>query len=521
MKNRKLFIKKNQLFFYGFIALLGIGLLMGIVTGCGKLNDDTGQPSTPSGTTGYSPIPYGPKSTVGTFTLTIAADPTSVPADQTNYSTISATLSNSSGLPVQGYTVTFSGDGLYGWFADATTGFPVTQTVTGLTDENGVAKKRFYGLRSGQGVATAKIDVDRDGTADLETSTAVTFTSGGQPSSTWPYTLTVSASPTSIYANMGDYSTIHAQLTDASGGSVENFTIDFTAELGYLSNNPEPPTTTSASASASALTNKNGSVSLYYYGARKGSAVISASVYVPDLMTTLQAKTVITVLEGPGVPGDDVAGILLEIKPEVQVLTANEDGYGEPDAVKLNATVWDATGSHAAEGVQVTFSGDIEGFAYTDAKGVATLEYQPPLLEVGSYSYSVTACTYGIQPAQTQYCSTKKFTIQVTPSDITVELTAVPEAVEIPPQKNVVVLASVMYAGQPLPGASVTFRTSGLLNPSSTTKTTDSTGIAEVSLKTTGTEGTETVFAVVTATINGYVRTTTETITVTITFVTP
>jgi len=514
MENR---IKKSKIFFYGFIAILGIGLVAAMVTGCGKLNDDTGQPSTPSGTTGYSPIPYGPKSTAGTFTLSMEADPATVPADATNYSTITVRLSNTSGLPVSGYTVKYTADKLYGWFYEPDSGEFVSE-AEGLTDQNGASVKRFYGTRSGQGVARAEVDVDEDGTADLVVSKPVTFTSGGQPSSAWPYTLELSASPSSIYANMGDYSTIIATLKDATGGSVENFTIQFTSELGYLSNEPVPPTV--GSTTASALTNKNGSVSLYYYGARKGSAVISASVFVRDLMTTLQAKTVIKVLEGPGKPGEDVAGVMLDIEPETQVLTANEDGYGESDPIKLTATVWDATGSHAAEGVQVTFSGDLEGFAYTDATGVATLDYQPPLLEVGLYKYKVTACTYGIEPNQQQYCDTKQFAIQVTPSDITVELTAVPESVEIP--GSVVILASVMYAGQPLSGASVTFRSSGLLTPSSTTKTTDATGIAEVTLNTnTAKEATETVFVVVTSNINGYVRTTSETVTVTLTLPTP
>ena len=182
----------------------------------------------------------------------------------------------------------------------------------------------------------------------------------------------------------------------------------------------------------------------------------------------------------------------------------------------MTATVWDATGDLAMEGVQVTFSGDVSGFAYTDATGVATLEFKPPLLSVGSYAYKVTACTYGVQPQQEQYCDTETFTIQVTPADLSLEVTAAPESVEFP--GTVVVLASVMYAGQPLSGASVTFRTSGLLTPSSTKRTTDSTGMAEVSLDTKTTKAaTETVFVVATATINGYTRTATATQTVSIT----
>ena len=516
MKTRKNPIKKSNIFLYGLIGLLGIGIAMGILAGCGKLNDDSVQPSTPAGTSGYSPIPYGPKSTAGTFTLSMVASPESVPADGTNYSTITVTLSNTSGLPVAGYTVNYTADKLYGWFYEPESGEFISE-AEGVTDQNGVSTKRFYGTRSGQGVARAEIDVDENGTADLVVSKPVTFTPGGSPSSAWPYTLTISASPSTIYANGGDYSTIVATLTDASGGSVENFTITFDSELGVLSNDPVQPTT--GSTTATAMTNKNGSVSLYYYGTRMGSAVISASVYVRDLMKTLQAKTVIKVLEGPGKPGEQVEGVQLRTDPEVQILTANDDGYGEPELVKLTTTVWDATGDLAMAGVQVTFSGDVSGFAYTDATGVATLEFQPPLLAVGSYAYKVTACTYGVQPQQEQYCDSETFTIQVTPADLSVEINAIPESIEMPGTS--VVLASVMYAGQPLAGASVTFRTSGLLTPSTTTRTTDSTGIAEVTLNSTGSEGTETVFAIVTASINGYVRTATESTTVSLTFPAP
>lgn len=516
MKTRKNLIKKSNIFLYGLIGLLGIGMSMGMLAGCGKLNDDSGQPSTPAGTSGYSPIPYGPKSTAGTFTLSMVASPESVPADGTNYSTITVTLSNTSGLPVAGYTVNYTADKLYGWFYEPASGEFVSE-AEGMTDQNGVSTKRFYGTRSGQGVARAEIDIDENGSADLVVSKPVTFTPGGSPSSAWPYTLKISASPSTVYANGGDYSTIVATLTDASGGSVENFTITFSSELGVLSNDPATPT--EGSSTATAMTNKNGSVSLYYYGTRMGSAVISASVYVRDLMKTLQAKTVIKVLEGPGKPGEQVEGVQLVTLPQVQILTANDDGYGEPDVVKLTATVWDATGDLAMAGVQVTFSGDVSGFAYTDATGVAALEFKPPLLPVGSYAYKVTACTYGVQPQQEQYCDSETFTIQVTPADLSVEVNAIPESIEMPGTS--VVLASVMYAGQPLAGASVTFRTSGLLTPSSTTKTTDSTGMADVTLSSTGKKGTETVFVVVTASINGYVRTASESTTVSLTFPTP
>ncbi|GAK52829.1 hypothetical protein U14_04086 [Candidatus Moduliflexus flocculans] len=431
MKNRNSFIKKNPLFFYGFIAILGIGLVTGIVTGCGKLNDDTGQPSTPSGTTGYSPISYGPKSTVGTFTLSMEADPTTVPADGTNYSTITVKLSNTSGIPVSGYTVKYTADKLYGWFYEPDSGQFVSE-AEGLTDQNGVSVKRFYGTRSGQGVARAEVDVDEDGTADLVVSKPVTFTSGGQPSSAWPYTLELSASPSSIYANLLDYSTIIATLKDATGGSVENFTIEFEAELGYLSNDNVPPTAQTGNSKATALTNKNGSVSLYYYGARKGSAVISASVFVQDLMTSLQAKTVIKVLEGPGKPGEDVAGIAVDVKPDIQYVKADKDTGLSSEQIKITISgfVWDETGDPSLAGVRVEFSGACNGFATTKDGGAfpheGTIECNLGVLEVGTHEASVTAC---VNTQKARYCDTDMAYIVVTatpPAEPTVTPTVTP-----------------------------------------------------------------------------------------------
>ncbi len=439
MKKQYGFIKKNNLFLYGLIGILGIGIVIGVLAGCGKLNDDSGQSSTPSGTSGYSPIPYGPKSTAGTFTLSMKADPESVPADATNYSTITVTLSNTSGLPVSGYTIKYTADKLYGWFYEPDSGMFVSE-AEGVTDQNGVATKRFYGMRSGQGVVRAEIDVDEDSTADLVVSKPVTFTPGGKPSSAWPYTLELSASPSSIYANLGDYSTIIATLKDASGGSVENFTIEFTSELGYLSNNPVPPTRDAASTTATALTNKNGSVSLYYYADRAGSAVISATVSVRDLMTSLQAKTVIHVLPGPGKPGNDVAGILVDVKPDINYVPADIKTGRSTEIVTINISgnVWDATGDEALAGVRVEFSGACNGFATTttDAKNRGVFGKEDPIvcglgtLSIGTHAATITACTYSIVPQQVQYCDTDTAYIIVT--ETPPEATPTPAATTTP-----------------------------------------------------------------------------------------
>ncbi len=424
MKKQYDIIKKKNLFLYGLIGILGIGIVIGVLAGCGKLNDDTDQPSSPIGDSGYSSIPYGPVARVGTFTLTVDADPASVPADQTNYSTITATLSNTSGLPVAGYTVHFSSETLFGWFYDPI-GNLFVNGYDAITDQNGTATRRYYGSYSGQAVVRVEASIGADGVADLVASKAVTFTPGGPPNSAGSYSLELSASPSKIYANSADYSTIVATLKDSSGGSVENFEIYFEAELGYLSNNSVPPAATTGNSYATAFTNAHGSVSLYYYGARKGSAVISASVRIPDFAGSLplEKRIVISVLEGPGVPGDGVAGIVVHASPNS---VSAVSGTAATEQIEIAGKVWDATGDHAVEGVRVEFSGMCHGFAETDevgefgifsSKSTGDAIYCTLNLggtNAGTYTADITACTYGIVPQQQQYCATDTVRITIT-----------------------------------------------------------------------------------------------------------
>ena len=382
------------------LACITLTVWLIMVISCGKLSDDN-SPSSPVGTSGGVPIPIEPRSSLGTHTLSIAADPATIPADGVNYSTITVTLQDASGRSVSGFTVNFTSDPI-GFFREDTIVPLDTTTTTAITDASGQASVRFYGNYSGYCAIKANVDLDENGINDLFVTTAITLTSAGLPSSAGNYTLTLEAYPDTIPADMATYSIISATLTDSTGGSVENFEITFMSELGYLTNSPTGPsdiTDQSTTPSVTNKTNKYGSASVYFYGRRAGSAIITASVTVDDLYAPLQAKKVIHITEGAGPPGDDtIAGVDLVVDATGQHadLGACSQPSAQTKTFTLTATVWDETGDKVGPGVRVELSGtgideSLEYIGETNATGSVSFTYNYTVYSPGTYEYSATA----------------------------------------------------------------------------------------------------------------------------------
>ena len=343
-------------------------LLIGFI-GCGKLSDDTGRPSSPIGTSGGSPVPVGPKSAVGTHSFTVTAAPTSLPADSVNFSTLTATLSDSSGRSVQGYTVAFeTQSGNIGWFLDTTSGVFVTAEQQ-ITDSKGQATVRLYGVHSGTEVVNVSVDLDLDGIADLSMIVSVLFTSGGPPSAAGSYSLSLWADPSSVPADMATPSTVVATVTDQWGGAVQNIQINFTAELGYLVNDI---TSTAFSTEATTTTNQNGSVSLYYFGQTAGSAVITAKATIPDLFGVLTKTTVITVTGGTPVLG------VVTIEMFVQYPNNKDDmNVGEKATIVARVTNPDGRPVPGASVLFSTSLGEVDpAIVKTDSAGYARTTFE-------------------------------------------------------------------------------------------------------------------------------------------------
>ncbi|MBN2253217.1 MAG: hypothetical protein JW701_05920 [Kosmotogaceae bacterium] len=478
-----------------------VGILLAVIfVGCGKLSNDTNRPTDPVGTTGGSPLPTSPQASVGTYTLTLTSDSDSLLADMTNYVTLQALLEDTSGRSVEGFTVNFETSGNLGWFYD-TDSSQYLSTDTSFTDSTGLATTRFYGSRSGEAVIQASIDLDGDAITDLATTKTIVLNSSGQPSSAGNYKLVITAKPDTIPADMATYSAIVAKLYDSSGGSVENFVITFTAELGYLENDPDGPSTLATSLTA--LTDKSGGSSVYFYGARKGSAVISASVYVDDLVGTLQAKTIVLITEGPGVPGTNVPGIDLSVDPVSTIIDLGTCGEEEPEEVTFNftATVWDETGDEVGEGVRVEISGDglpsgAPPFAYTNSQGIAEWEITWEIASPGTYSKTLTA---HVTINDVEYTDTVIFTVVATCDEeeeegLKLDPLASPESIGIRDESYISVL--VTDANGIVVGQRVTFAVNndslGYVDPRF--DDTDESGVARTTFTARTTTGTVTIY---------------------------
>ncbi|PIE36183.1 hypothetical protein CSA56_01110 [candidate division KSB3 bacterium] len=484
-------------------ALVGsiflITLLIG-VPGCGKLSDDTDSPSEAIGTSGGNPFPVGTTSSVGTYSLAVTADRTSLPADRVNFATLTATLSDSSARSLQGYTVSFEAQtGNIGRFLDSTSGTLVT-TEQQNTDTNGRATARLYGVYSGTEVVKVSVDLDRNGTHDLSRTVSVLFTPGGPPSSAGTYSLEIHAHPSVIPADMATYSVISATLKDSSGGSVENFMITFASELGYVNNTPTG-ISGEASTTTTAVTNKNGSASVYYYADRAGSATIQASVYVPDLAATLNAKTSVAVTESSGVPGSGIPGIDLSVNPTGAYLDLGTCGEstGEDQEFVFSATVWDETGDEVGSGVRVEYrgtglSGSSKGWAYTADAGTATWSITKTIASAGTYEWSLTAY---VTINGVEYSDTVVFGIVASCSAVLPELELRAEPNEIETNGTSTITAVATKDSAPLSGEVITFTTNFSGATVTSSATTNSAGVATATFTAGSTSGTATVYGAV------------------------
>ena len=165
-----------------------------------------------------------------TASITLVANPTSLPADGNGSSTITATIRDSSGNPVHtGTDVTFYTT--LGRFPNGSTSYK-DQTppplVDGkpdiMADPTGIVT---VALIAGTTPGSAKVTVTSNGVSQT---IYITFTGN-------TFAIGLAAVPTSIPANGTSSSTVTATLTDSSGTAVTPGTaINFTTTLGTFSN---------------------------------------------------------------------------------------------------------------------------------------------------------------------------------------------------------------------------------------------------------------------------------------------
>ena len=278
--------------------LLGI-TIMAIIAACGKLSDDSDRPYTPTGSSGGQTIPMALPDQLGSHSLTLTASDDQIPADGVTFTNLSAKLAESSGMSVEHYIVNFNttpqSDAICLFLNPATTvgtGSPAI-TTTGRTSAGGGVSVRLYGVMSGSCVVQASVDINADGLDDLFKTVVVVTTPAGPPSEAGSYQLELTADPSVIPDGTLSESVITAKLVDRSGGSVENIAITFAepataTTLGFFE--------TSGQTTYTGITNQNGEVSVRFFGETIGTALIQASVFVSDLVGTLQNTVAVDIL---------------------------------------------------------------------------------------------------------------------------------------------------------------------------------------------------------------------------------
>jgi protocatechuate 3,4-dioxygenase beta subunit len=166
------------------VSLIGLlGFIFVLFSGCGKLEDpERAEPVGSSG--GGIPLPIGPRSQIGTFTLEVNATPSSAPADGITSILVVAALIDTSGRPVSGFNVFFRSElGSFSASPSPPLG-SVTTTTPGegraVTDANGKASIFLVSTQAGSSPVTAIADVNRNGSVDtfgdLFATTFVEFT---------------------------------------------------------------------------------------------------------------------------------------------------------------------------------------------------------------------------------------------------------------------------------------------------------------------------------------------------------
>ncbi|SLM32190.1 exported hypothetical protein [Desulfamplus magnetovallimortis] len=153
-----------------------------------------------------------------TTSISLSASPTSIPADGQSSSTITVTLTDSTGQPVlQGTSMTLT-----------TTLGSLSSTNVATVDDTGVVS---VALISGTEAGTARVVCTSNG---ITQATTVVFTGGSSDNQTPAY-LTLALSQISVKTDNSDSTTITATVLDADYAVMEGIPVSFTADGGQLS----------------------------------------------------------------------------------------------------------------------------------------------------------------------------------------------------------------------------------------------------------------------------------------------
>ena len=386
-------------------------------------------------------------------TITLAANPDSIPADGSSSSSITATIKDSSGAPVtSGTAVTFTTT--LGTFSNNLQSITVdTPDGTGIVSVSLIA-----GVTPGTATVTA-------GSNGVSAATYVVI--GGSVGS-----ITLTADPTSILADGGSSSAITATVKDAAGNPVNAGTsVVFTTNLGTFSNGTATITVITSDATGVVTAS-------LIAGTTPGTATVTAeanSVTQPINVTFSGPPDNITATANPS--------------------TLTADGTSTST---VTATVLDSNGNPVADGevLSVTVgSGTVSQLNPTTTDGVATVTYtSPSSVPQGDIDTINFTATNGVSGAAD---------ITLTgPQVATVVLSATPTSLPADGTSTSVITATVTVSsgGTAPEGTPVEFTVSGggyfeTAGQTTITKNTNASGVATARLTAGTSEGDATIGA--------------------------
>ena len=266
--------------------------------------------------------------------LDVSASPNSILRDGVSTSTITATVCDNDGNPLQDRIVT--------WSVSAGTGS--VSPTTSTTDINGQAATTF--------TADAAASTNGSGTVQA----TVGSSSDTESITLRGVTITASASPDSISANGQATTTVTATLKETTSNiALASKSVTFSTTLGTV----ESPKTTGSNGNASTT---------FTAGTTTGTATVTATY------GSLSATTLVELL-----PSASAAIALSASESDLSV-----KGTGGTETSTITATVWDANGAFVPAGISVqlqatsgTFSnGQSTITKLTGTNGQATFTYQ-------------------------------------------------------------------------------------------------------------------------------------------------
>ena len=233
---------------------------------------------------------------------TVAASPSSLPADGSTPSTVTVTLKDSAGNPVSGRSVSLS---------SSRGALDTISSASGASNSLGSVTFYVKSLNAGSSIYTA---IDSTDTITITQAPSVTFSAGPVSSAQ----STVAASPTSVTANGSTPSIVTITLLDASSNPVSGKTVTLTSSRGGSD------TISSASGSSNSL----GRVTFTVLSSSVGSSSFTATDTTDSLTvaqtisvnfvvgsTSVSASTVVaspTLVSGDGLTPSTVTVTLLD-----------------------------------------------------------------------------------------------------------------------------------------------------------------------------------------------------------------